>query len=167
MNDPEAQFIELYDRYYRSVLGYVLLRADPGMAEDITSETFLVAWRRFDKMPEPPLPWLFGVARNLLRNQRARRLRGDALLARLAELNHVAEGDVADRVTDREVALAALGHLREDDVEAVILAGWYGLTPQEASQVVGCSQRTYNVRLHRARRRLSDAIKIELALLAF
>ncbi|MCW2881992.1 MAG: hypothetical protein JWQ95_6092 [Sphaerisporangium sp.] len=159
VDDPEERFTGLYDRHYRNVLGYALLRAEPAMAEDLTSETFLVAWRRLDDLPDPPLPWLLGVTRNLLRNQRVRRLRSDELVARLAALSTFAEGDVAERVANRQEALAVLAGLREQDVEAVVLASWYGLTPEEAAQVAGCSARTYNVRLHRARRRLADALR--------
>jgi RNA polymerase sigma-70 factor (ECF subfamily) len=160
VNDPEARFTDLYDRHYRSVLGYALLRSDHGVAEDIASETFMIAWRRLDDLPDPPLPWLLVVARNVMRNQRKRLLRGAELVARLAELNSFAEGDVAERVANREAALAVLSGLKEHDVEAVILASWYGLSPEEAAQVAGCSPRTYNVRLHRARRRLADALKL-------
>lgn len=160
MDDPEERFTNLYDRHYRNVLGYALLRAEPAMAEDLTSETFLVAWRRLDDLPDPPLPWLLGVTRNLLRNHRVRRLRSDELIARLAGLATFVEGDVAERVASRHEALAVLAGLREQDVEAVVLANWYGLTPEEAAQVAGCSPRTYNVRLHRARRRLADALKL-------
>ncbi|MFI6392536.1 RNA polymerase sigma factor [Nonomuraea sp. NPDC050540] len=160
MDDPEERFTNLYDRHYRNVLGYALLRAEPAMAEDLTSETFLIAWRRLDDLPDQPLPWLLGVMRNLLRNQRVRRLRSDELIARLTGLSSFVEGDVAERVTGRQEALAVLASLSEQDVEAVVLANWYGLTPAQAAQAAGCSPRTYNVRLHRARRRLADALKL-------
>ncbi|WP_113700910.1 RNA polymerase sigma factor [Nonomuraea lactucae] len=158
MDDPEERFTVLYDRHYRNVLGYALLRAEQSIAEDLVSETFLVAWRRLDELPDPPLPWLLGVTRNLLRNQRVRRLRGDELIARLGRASTFVEGDVAERVETRQEALAVLACLREQDIEAVVLASWYGLTPAQAAQAVGCSPRTYNVRLHRARRRLADVL---------
>ncbi|GAB3883824.1 RNA polymerase sigma factor [Microbispora bryophytorum] len=159
MDDPEERFTDLYDQHYRNVLGYALLRAEPALAEDVASETFLVAWRRWDDIPEPPLPWLLGVTRNLLRNQRVKRLRSDELVTRLAQLSTFADGDVAERVADRQEALAVLAGLREQDIEAVVLASWYGLTPAQAAEVAGCSARTYNVRLHRARRRLANALR--------
>ncbi|WP_433363803.1 RNA polymerase sigma factor [Streptosporangium sp. CA-115845] len=155
MDDPEARFTALYDRHYRSVLGYALLRAERQAAEDIASETFLIAWQQLERLPEAPLPWLLGIARNLLRKQWRSGLRRQALADRLADLSP--EGDVAEQVTEREAALAALTGLSELDVEAVVLASWYGLTPAEAAKLVGCSARAFTVRLHRARRRLSQA----------
>lgn len=164
MDDPEAQFTALYDRYYRRVLGYALLRAERDVAEDVASETFVVAWRRFDDLPDPPLPWLLGVARNMLAKQRDSRHRNRVLVERIATLStaqdHVA-WDVAEHVVDRAHALAALESLPEQDVEAMALVTWHGLSPDEAAVVMGCSTRTYNVRLHRARKRLSEALHVE------
>src|ERR1700737_2471826 len=71
VDDPLERFAGLYDQYYRNVLHYALQQAEQGSAEDVASEAFLMAWRRWPDIPEPPLPWLLGVARNLLRQQAA------------------------------------------------------------------------------------------------
>ncbi|MEV0388663.1 sigma-70 family RNA polymerase sigma factor [Nonomuraea sp. NPDC050643] len=163
MDDPEERFTDLYDRHYRSVLGYALLRAERDVAEDVSSETFLVAWRRLGELPEPSLPWLLGVARNLLAKQRDSRHRRQALVDRIAALTTSRDQqawDVAEHVIDRESALEALAALPEQDVEAMVFATWYGLPPQQAASVMGCSVRTYNVRLHRARKRLARALRL-------
>ncbi|MER6944194.1 sigma-70 family RNA polymerase sigma factor [Nonomuraea sp. NPDC000554] len=164
MDDPQERFTALYDRHYRSVLGYALLRTERDAAEDVSSETFLVAWRRLDELPEPPLPWLLGVARNLLAKQRDSRHRRQALVDRIAALTTSRDEvswDVAEHVVDRETALAALSALSEQDVEAMVFATWYGLPPEQAAAVMGCSVRTYNVRLHRARKRLGNALRLD------
>jgi RNA polymerase sigma-70 factor (ECF subfamily) len=41
-------------------------------------------------------------------------------------------------------------------VETLTLVTWHGLSAAEAATVVGCSQRAFTVRLHRARRKLAD-----------
>lgn len=160
MNDSEERFTALYDRHYRRVLGYVLLRADHGVAEDLSSETFLVAWRRLDEMPEHTLPWLLGVARNLLAKQRDSGQRRKALLDRVTAGVAAQEQliwDVAEQVVDRDAALTALASMPEKDLEAMALATWHGLDPEESAAVMGCSVRAYHARLHRARRRLGAA----------
>jgi len=58
--------------------------------------------------------------------------------------------------------LAALGALTEVDRELITLVAWQGLTPRLAARVVGCSVATYFVRLHRARKRLRDALDARL-----
>jgi RNA polymerase sigma factor (sigma-70 family) len=164
VNDPEERFTALYDRHYRSVLGYVLLRADHGVAEDVSSETFLVAWRRLDEMPDRALPWLLGVARNLLAKQRDSRQRRRALLDRItarAAAQDQVSWDIADQVVDRDAALTALASMPEKDLEAMALATWHGLDPREAAAVMGCSVRAYHARLHRARKRLATAFSGE------
>ena len=161
MNDPAERFTALYDRCYRSVLGYALLRAGQDAAEDVASETFLVAWRRLDDLPDPPLPWLLGVARNLLHKQYDSGRRRQALADRVTAATTTADlagPDVADRVVERDAARAALTALGEKNVEVIVLATWYGLSPREAARVVGCSSATFTVRLHRARKRLAGAL---------
>ena len=114
MHDPDERFTALYDRHYRSVLGYTLLRAGQDAAEDVVSETFLVAWRRLDDLPDPPLPWLLGVARNLLYKQYDSGRRRQALADRIAAAttaDDLAGPDVADRIADRTAVRAALNSL--------------------------------------------------------
>ncbi len=162
MSDPIQRFTELYDEHYRPVLRYALQHADPEYAEDVASETFLIAWRRLADVPEPPLPWLLGVARNLLRQQfgRARRRRrlADQISALTTEADLYA-WDTGEHVVERAAALDAFGSLRGADVEALTLVTWLGLDAAEAAAVVGCSTHAFTARLHRARKRLTDALQ--------
>ncbi|MBA9006533.1 RNA polymerase sigma factor [Thermomonospora cellulosilytica] len=162
MDDPRSRFTRLYDEHYRRVLAYALTHADQGVAEDVVSETFLVAWRRLDDLPAAELPWLLGVARNMLRRQRDGGHRRRALAERAAELTtpaDLAAWDVAEHVVEREAALDALACLPERDVELLTLITWHGLSPREAARVLGCSAATLFVRLHRARKRLARALE--------
>ena len=158
--DSRRRFTELYDENYRRVLGYVITRTEPHTAEDIVSETFTIAWRRLDQIREPALPWLIGVARNLLLRQRDSGLRRRALVDRVTAMtgdSDLVAWDVADHVVERDSALAAIGRLSENDLEVLSLVMWHGLAPREAATVVGCSTAAFFVRLHRARRRLAKA----------
>jgi RNA polymerase sigma factor (sigma-70 family) len=162
VDDPLGRFTGLYDQYYRNVLRYCLLHAEPGSAEDVTSEVFLIAWRKLSGVPEPPLPWLLGVARNLLRKQaaagRRRRLLADRIAALTTEADLVA-WDAGEHVAERAAALEALASLAEGDVEALTLVTWHGLDLRAAAALADCSPRAFTVRLHRARRRLAAAVR--------
>lgn len=161
MDEREARFTRLYETHYRSVFGYVVLRAAPQAAEDITGEVFTAAWRKIDEVPERALPWLLGVARNLVRQSHGATGRARRLVDRLADLTTDAERharDAADRVIARDQALAALRTLSAKEVEAVTLTAWHGLAPAEAARVAGCSRAALLVRLHRGRRRLAGAL---------
>ena len=162
MDDPLERFAGIYDRYYRNVLRYALQHAEQGSAEDVTSEAFLIAWRRLPDVPDPALPWLLGVARNLLRKQaeagRRRRMLADRVAAMASPADMVA-WDTGEHVVERATALHVLASLPERDVEALTLVTWHGLNPREAAVVLGCSPRAFTAALHRARRRLTAALR--------
>jgi RNA polymerase sigma-70 factor (ECF subfamily) len=144
---------ELWRDWHRHVLAYALRRADPATAEEVVAETFVVAWRRLDDVPEPPLPWLLGVARRVLANQRRGRARQEALAERLRHESRDGSGEIDGAV------LEALGRLREADREVLLLHAWEGLDNRDAATVVGCSANAFAVRLHRARDRFARELE--------
>jgi RNA polymerase sigma-70 factor (ECF subfamily) len=148
-------FAELSPR----VFAYARRHSDATVAQDVVSETFLVAWRRRSDVPDEPLPWLLVVARNLIANKRRGELRRDQLIETVARLAQVAgPGTGADHeVVERDVMLAALAELTELEREAVLLVAWDGLSNRDAAHVAGCSTRAFEVRLSRARARLVRA----------
>ncbi|TDQ52981.1 RNA polymerase sigma factor [Actinorugispora endophytica] len=164
MESPADRLTALYDQFHRRVLGYALLRAEPEVAEEVASETFVVAWQRLDTVPRSPLPWLLGVARNLLHKhydaQRRQRLLVERVTA-LSSEDDVLEWDVAEHVVGRQSALEALGALPERYAEALTLVTWNGLSAAEAARTVGCSTPAFTVRLHRARRALRRLLRQE------
>jgi len=117
-----------------------------------------VAWRRLPVVPAAPLPWLLAVARNVVRERYRDGARQACLAAGLRAWADEAIADVADGVAERAAVLAALALLSEDDRELLALVAWQGLSTREAARVVGCSTATFFVRLHRARRRLEQAM---------
>jgi RNA polymerase sigma-70 factor, ECF subfamily len=153
------QFTRVYDANYRHVYAYAVVHAGRQLADEVVADTFLVAWRRFAEMPRAtPLPWLLAVARNVVRERYRAEQRQRAVAAELREWITDAEADIADGVAERAVVLAALARLSDADRELLTLVAWHGLAPKRAAQVVGCSTATYFMRLHRARKRLQDAM---------
>ena len=152
------QFEGIFSAGYSRVLGYAIRRTDDrAAAEEAVSETFLIAWRRLDAMPEEPLPWLLGVARKVLANQRraAGRRTPDGPRVPLEAVADPAPGaGIADLVADREAFAEAFAALSPADREVLALVNWDGLSPKEAATVLGCTPATFYLRLHRARRRL-------------
>ncbi|MQY04886.1 RNA polymerase sigma factor [Actinomadura macrotermitis] len=154
----ERRFTTIYDECRQSVWSYAAARGGRQLADEVVSETFMVAWRRLDAVPEPPLPWLLGVARNVLRDRYRSEVRRESFQAELRHWIPAADGDVAEQVAERHAVLRALAGLPEADREILILVAWQGLGPRDAARVVGCSPATLRVRLHRARRRLQRAL---------
>jgi RNA polymerase sigma factor (sigma-70 family) len=142
----------LYERCYGSIVRYAWRRVGPDQAEDIASETFIVAWRRIADIPlDRELPWLYSVARNLIAN-RARREQRDRELS--DALSVELESDHAETVASRQIAIAVLRGLSQKDRELARLAAWEGLDSREISIVLGCSRAAVHIRLHRLRKRL-------------
>jgi RNA polymerase sigma-70 factor (ECF subfamily) len=147
-------FEALFHEHANSVHAYALRRSDPDTAQEVVAETFATAWRRFEDVPEPALPWLLGVARRMLANSRRSSLRREALALRLVEQPSAKSADATREVDIRLTARAALEHLTPREREAIELLAWEGLTSAEAAEVLGCSRRVFALRVHRGRRRL-------------
>jgi RNA polymerase sigma-70 factor (ECF subfamily) len=168
MVERERRLEELHAAHYGAVRAYALRRTDPHAAQEVVAEVFVVAWRRLDDVPTDALPWLFGVARRVLANQRRGAARRDALHDRLAEQAAIETPspptrDPLDRLAgDAAHVHAALARLTDRDREALLLVAWEGLEPAVAARAYGCSRATFAVRLHRARRRLAAALAAEL-----
>jgi RNA polymerase sigma factor (sigma-70 family) len=157
----EQRFTAIYDECRQRVWAYAAARAGGQVADEVVSETFAVAWRRLADVPDPPLPWLLGVARNVLRDGHRAQVRRESFAAELRRGAPRQKGDVAEDVAERLAVLRAMAALPEGDREILILIAWQGLTPREAAAVVGCSPAALRVRLHRARRRLVRAAEDE------
>jgi RNA polymerase sigma-70 factor (ECF subfamily) len=154
VEDRRARFEALYRNHAGAVAAYALRRASREVAEDVVADTFLVAWRRLDRVPDTPLPWLYAVARRTLANHRRSAARRESLASRLQlEFRAVPPNPVDGGLRD------ALGSLRPNDREVLMLVAWEGLTPTEAAEALGCSPVAGRIRLHRARKRLACALE--------
>jgi DNA-directed RNA polymerase specialized sigma24 family protein len=162
-SDPAGNFDALFAAYHADVLAYVVRRTSLASAEDVLAETFLVAWRRADRVPTDPLPWLLGVARRVLANQRRGELRRGALAGRLAGLRSGTPGPWEAPSTLSPELAAALASLSERQREALLLTAWDGLDPDRAASAAGCSAATFRVRLHRARKRVAAQLDASTA----
>jgi RNA polymerase sigma-70 factor (ECF subfamily) len=154
------------------VLAYAARRTPNAQdAADVLADTFLVAWRRLDDVPsgDEGRLWLYGVARNVLANQRRSERRRERLADRLRHELPSALHDVTTSVsaldgvttspTDGGVVRAALAQLGLEDQEILRLCGWEELTPQDIAKVLGISHVAARSRLHRARHRLRGALE--------
>lgn len=154
------KFEQVYARTREPILGYLLRRVSvPSDAADLLAETYLVAWRRVDDLPDGDESrlWLYGVARKVLANYRRhgaveRRL-ADKLRAGLRTSLPPASTESTTRL-DQAIA-DCLASLSAQDRELIELVAYEGLTPTEIAGIVGQSAGHVRVRLHRARRTLT------------
>jgi RNA polymerase sigma-70 factor (ECF subfamily) len=155
----DADFDALFRAHVGAIHAYALRRSDPATADEVVADTFLVCWRRLDRVPGEPLPWLYGVARrclaNRIRAERREQARRRSVAGWLPLDPPPGTSELYEqRARSREV-LVALSQLPPREREALQLCAWEGLGPSEAARAAGCTGATFRVRLHRARRRLA------------
>jgi RNA polymerase sigma-70 factor (ECF subfamily) len=160
----EERFRRLYVSHERAVYTYCARRIDRDHAIDCAAETFLVAWRRIDDIPEGDraIRWLYRTAHNVIGDHLRRRDRRDALVGALrfepSSGRDDPEAVVVRREADVEV-LAALGRLRSVDQEVLRLAVWEEMPHSEIAEILGCSAHAVDQRVHRASRRLARGVR--------
>jgi len=166
--DPATQFPELYEReytaVYRSILGVVL---EPALAEDLTQEAFVRAYRAKNtyKPTAPPGAWLHRIAVNLAISQLRRQRLARLLPGRLYTPPDARDYDQADA---RNVIEQALEVLTPKLRAAVVLHYYQGFTREEVAQILGIPSGTVASRIAKAitlmRKKLESSEQAALSL---
>ena len=159
----EDKFRDLYDLHHRAVLAYFLRRTDRESAYEATEDVYLVAWRKLRAVPDgdDALPWLYGVARRVLSNQRRAAARRVRLTHRLMGVRLSAPDEVEPQVIrhfEQQEVISAMERLAPKDQEVIRLAYWEDLPHAQIGDLLGCSAGAVDVRLHRAVRRLEKGL---------
>lgn len=160
-----AAFGELFERHARAVVGFASRRVGADVAEDVLSETFLVAFRRrasFDLRVDSARPWLLGIATRIIHRHRASEAK--QLRSLLAQPPERARPDDSDGLSDRLDASASLRELAprvaalaKKDRDTLFLFAWGDLSYDETAQALGVPVGTVKSRLNRVRRLLAPA----------
>ena len=145
------------------LLRYCLVQAgDPALAEEAAQDalTALVQrWRRHGA-PECPAAFAFAVARRRAFRLRLQRRLTEPLKALFPGFSPLPdpEAQAAGR-TDLARTLAALRRLPGRDREALLLVSAGELSLAEGSRILGVSVPALKMRIHRARKRLSQLLE--------
>ncbi len=102
--------------------GYALRHVDSDIAQEVLSETFLVAWWRLADVPDQPLPWLLAVADNTIANHRRSRLPPTALQQELVSRPPVPVTEVTG--TGCHPQLAGIGARRPSSRPRPVAGSW-------------------------------------------
>jgi RNA polymerase sigma-70 factor (ECF subfamily) len=154
-----AMFSSLYERHLRAVASYVARRTGPGLSEDLTAEVFVRAFRKravFRDEHGSALPWLMGIANNLIADHRRAERRRLEMLRRLATTRPVsAEADAGVLAPE---LVGELLRLPAADRDTLLLVVWGELSYAEAATALSVPIGTIRSRIARARQRLGAAI---------
>jgi RNA polymerase sigma-70 factor (ECF subfamily) len=154
----------LFERHATTIYNYCFRRVgDWAAAEDLLSIVFLEAWRRRDKElpPDKVLPWLYGIATNVVRNRRRSERRFAAALARIpAPPSGQGFSESVDERLDDErqmrKALTLMAQLPRRERDVIALCGWSGLSYADAALALGVPVGTIRSRLSRAHEHLRE-----------
>jgi RNA polymerase sigma-70 factor (ECF subfamily) len=162
-------FSELYARHARPIAAWFAARTPSRLAGELTAETFAQAalsLRRFrDERDGSAAPWLYGIARNVLRRSLERERVESAARRRLGLPLHAYDVDldaVEERVDAEQLRPeldAALARLPEGQRQAVELRIVRALSYDEVATSLGCSEVAARIRVTRALTSLSRLLK--------
>jgi RNA polymerase sigma factor (sigma-70 family) len=154
-----AIFSSLYERHLRAVASFVARRTGPELAEDLTAEVFVRAFRKravFRDVHRSALPWLLGIANNVIADHRRAERRRLEALQRLAGASPVSSetsvGELAPELVGELLRLPAA------DRDTLLLVVWGELSYAEAATALSVPVGTIRSRIARARQRLGAAI---------
>ena len=147
----QVWFEGVFREHAPAVHRYFVRRTHVGEVDDLTAETFVVAWRRRADVPDgAELPWLYRTAGYLLANHHRK---GRPIpVERLPE--EVDHADPAHLVVVDESLRAVLAGMSSRDRQVLVLNAWEGLTGDDLAAVLGISRGGADAALSRARARL-------------
>lgn len=164
--DPRSVFGRLFDDHAGSLHAYLARRVGDQTADDLVSETFLVALQQrhaYDPARAGVRPWLYGIASNLLRRHVRQEVRGWRARARVVGADRVQAESPEVRTTEQITAqqqvrqlAGALAALEPGDRDVLLLTSWGHLSSAEVAQALGIPVGTVYSRLHRVRRWLQS-----------
>ncbi|WP_346384186.1 sigma-70 family RNA polymerase sigma factor [Nocardioides sp.] len=156
--ERRARFEDLVPGLLEPLRRFLARRTDPATAEDALADTLLVCWRRLEDLPEDPLPWAYGVARNCLANAERSARRQQRVAAKISAVDPPAAATDGPEPPDTTVG-EALSALRPNDAELLRLWAWEQLSPAEIATVLDITANAASIRLHRARGKLKDQLR--------
>lgn len=162
--EPVA-FGELFDRHAPALHRYLTRRSDPTTADDLVAQTFLTAFERrtgYRADTDESLPWLFGIATNLLRRHFRAESRALRAHGRMVDVQASDPTDaVAQRIDDARAVsqvLANLARLSRPLRETLLLYAWAELSYDEVAAAMDVPVGTVRSRINRARTALRGGL---------
>ena len=166
--DPEAYGL-LYDLYVKKIYRFVYFKiSSREEAEDLTSEVFLKAWNYLVENSEQEIrsfaSFIYRIARNLVVDfyrERARRSSESPLEAVIETVVAVSEGDEQRLAIGGEIdeIMKVLKKMKSEYQEAVLLHYIEELSAGEVARILGKSQISVRVTLHRALKKLKELLE--------
>lgn len=164
-SDP-GQFATIFERHFNAIYRYLYRRVGAPLADDLAAQTFAEAFARrsrYDAAWPVALPWLYGIASNLLRRHQRTERRQLRAYARLGTdpLSPDELSPLLDRL-DAQVRgpklAEALAALKGGDRDVLLLYAWADLSYREIGYALDIPIGTVRSRLNRARQKMRERL---------
>jgi RNA polymerase sigma-70 factor (ECF subfamily) len=136
---------------------YVARRVPESRVDDVVATSFIVAWKKYEAVTQPSLPWLVRIAHFEISNA-ARKSNRAVNDIQIVAFDNVP--DTSDDGFDGSAIRRALACLDPSDQELLRLVHWDELSRNEISNVLGLTQNAVNVRYHRALKKLGNEMSL-------
>jgi RNA polymerase sigma-70 factor (ECF subfamily) len=164
------KFLKYYTEYYDKIYRYIFFRSyeNEDLAKDLTSETFLKAFEKFDSYdPEKGFsPWIYAIARNCVIDY-FRKHKGKE--TDLEEAESVEDrGRTPDQTEynfKQDALLKEVNKLPENARELILLKYFNDYSNKEIEAITGLNSATLRTRLHRAIKLLRTKVPATLLVL--
>ncbi|WP_159097635.1 MULTISPECIES: RNA polymerase sigma factor [Actinomyces] len=158
-SDAVETFQQIYTDHQPHMLAIARQRlGQQAVAEDITAETFRIAWQHHISGGEVSVPWLYKTLRNLIANQYRRHERDTKYFDSMSGTQDAHES-IETAIDDSILVRQAMRSLSADDREILRMAYWEELTRSEMASVLDITTVAVRVRLLRAKKRLRAALE--------
>jgi len=163
--DRSHQLEKWFIEYEKDVTNYLVYYTGTADVEDLVQETFLRAFRGFErfKQQSSPKTWLISIARNSAIDHYRKKSVWQKVKEQLHNQDDQPGVPLTDEVLLKKIEYAnlyeAINQLKTTYRDVILLRGISELTPKEAGQVLGWSENKVNVTFFRAVKKLNSCLK--------
>lgn len=160
MQEDHGAFRDVYRDCVGLIRAYVARRVPYRDVEDLAADVFAVAWRKRSSVTAgEELPWLYRIASFVVANYRRRENHRADFLWLFHEPD---SAPAADAFVDRDPELAtAWATLSASQRELLALVVVEGVAVKDVATILGITPNAVSIRVHRAKKQLSDALEAE------
>jgi RNA polymerase sigma-70 factor (ECF subfamily) len=165
-----ADFSLIFEQHFDAIFTYLARRVGISAAEDLASQTFLIAFDRrttYEPHASGIRPWLYGIATNLISTHRRSEMRALRAIPRQKTPGAGIVDGAFEDILERSAApdeyrhlVGALADLSDELRDTLVLFAWADLSYEEISAALGIAPGTVGSRISRARQILVQRLSM-------
>jgi RNA polymerase sigma factor (sigma-70 family) len=161
--DEPDRFSAIFEQYVVEISRFMRRRVPSAAVDDLVAETFIAAFKArggYDQGRPFALPWLYGIATNIIRHYFRDASRRHQLELKLDRIEEPTDGGMgeADARFESDRLRALLMQIDGKSRDSLMLFACEGLSYEDVAQALGVPLGTVRSRIHRARGQLRELL---------